>query len=100
MNWFGIKSQIAIHILLGLLCFQIDMGFAQDAKTVRKAYDAKVESDADFATMFDFVRSSDEEEKWRKIAWIPSLWSGIEFANEKQKPIFVWAMNGDPLGCV
>ena len=73
---------------------------AQDSKDVLDAFESGVTNEQQFQSIFDFVRSSDSEEKWREIGWIPSLWAGVEMAAEKQKPIFVWAMNGDPLGCV
>ncbi len=72
----------------------------QDSQPVLAAYDSGFETETQFRTMFDFIRATDSEEKWRQIGWIPSLWDAVEMANEKRKPIFVWAMNGDPLGCV
>lgn len=73
---------------------------SQDSKAVLDAVNSGIENEQAFKTVFDFVRASDTEEKWRQIGWIPSLWSGMQLADERQKPIFVWAMNGDPLGCV
>ncbi len=74
--------------------------WGQDPKAVLAAVNSGFEEVQDFQTVFDFIRASDNEGKWREIGWIPSLWSGRQAANEKQKPLFVWAMNGDPLGCV
>jgi len=31
--------------------------------------------------------------------WRASLWSAIVEANEQDKPIVLWAMNGHPLAC-
>lgn len=64
------------------------------------AFEAGFESRADFDTVFKFVSPREDETRWRQVPWIPSLWEGIKAAEEKKKPMFIWAMNGDPLGCV
>jgi hypothetical protein len=64
------------------------------------AVESGIDTEPQFRLVADFVKASDEDEKWRTIPWIPSLWEGLQVANEKQKPMFIWAMNGDPLGCV
>jgi len=40
-----------------------------------------------------------EELAWRKIPWRPSFWEAVVEAQEKEKPILLWAMNGHPLAC-
>jgi hypothetical protein len=40
-----------------------------------------------------------KEEAWRSIPWKISLLEAREIAAEQQKPIFIWAMDGHPLGC-
>jgi hypothetical protein len=40
-----------------------------------------------------------EEEKWLQIPWRLDLLKARHEANELGKPIFMWIMNGDPLGC-
>lgn len=39
------------------------------------------------------------EEVWRSIPWETSLLKAQARAAEEQKPIFIWAMDGHPLGC-
>jgi hypothetical protein len=39
------------------------------------------------------------EEEFQQIPWRTSLWSAVVEANQKDKPILLWAMNGHPLGC-
>jgi hypothetical protein len=34
------------------------------------------------------------------VPWIGNLWEGRRQAAELEKPLFIWAMNGHPLGCV
>lgn len=46
------------------------------------------------------VRPRPEEERWLRIPWVPSLHAGRLEALRRNPPIFLWAMNGNPLGCV
>lgn len=39
------------------------------------------------------------DEPWRSIPWRVSLLDAQRVAAEEQKPIFIWAMDGHPLGC-
>ena len=39
------------------------------------------------------------DEPWRTIPWKISLLDAQALAAEQQKPIFIWAMDGHPLGC-
>ena len=65
---------------------------------VLAAYRAGVASYSDFRTLWRFVTGP--RPKWRTIPWKPDLWQGVEAAHATNKPMFIWAMNGDPLGCV
>ena len=42
---------------------------------------------------------SDRQALWRSIPWETSLLSAQKMAVEESKPIFIWAMDGHPLGC-
>lgn len=39
------------------------------------------------------------EEPWRTIPWKTSVVEGQRIAAVEGKPIFIWAMDGHPLGC-
>ncbi len=39
------------------------------------------------------------DEAWLTIPWKISLLDAQKAAAEQQKPIFIWAMDGHPLGC-
>src|SRR5262249_23184859 len=41
-----------------------------------------------------------KDERWRSIPWKLSLLEAQRVAASEQKPIFVWAMAGNPLACV
>jgi hypothetical protein len=40
-----------------------------------------------------------DEERWLRVPWRSDLAQGRFEANESGKPIFLWLMDGDPLGC-
>jgi len=67
--------------------------------SVVKAYRSGVKTRADFVRVSKFIKNP-KADKWRKIPWIPSIWDGVEASQASNKPMFIWAMNGDPLGCV
>ncbi len=39
------------------------------------------------------------DELWRTIPWKINLLDAQRTAAEERKPIFIWAMDGHPLGC-
>jgi hypothetical protein len=39
------------------------------------------------------------EDRWARIPWQPSLWQARKVAAAQGKPIFLWEMDGNPLGC-
>ena len=41
----------------------------------------------------------DENELWRTIPWKIALLDAQRTAATQRKPIFIWAMDGHPLGC-
>jgi hypothetical protein len=43
--------------------------------------------------------SQDPTAKWRTIPWQTDLLAAQKLAVETQKPMFIWAMDGHPLGC-
>ena len=36
---------------------------------------------------------------WRTVPWKTSVLDAQQAAADEQKPIFIWAMDGHPLGC-
>ena len=40
-----------------------------------------------------------EGEAWRSIPWETELLDAQAMAAESGKPLFIWAMDGHPLGC-
>lgn len=53
---------------------------------------------SDFNSLHRDLQPS-EDEAWRKIPWETSLLAAQARAAAEEKPIFIWAMDGHPLGC-
>ena len=58
-----------------------------------------------FATCKPRAHSSDgpagqSEQSWTAVNWLGELWEGRQQAAREGKPMFIWATNGHPLGCV
>jgi hypothetical protein len=54
-------------------------------------------TDATYTKWRDHVLPRTWELNYKKIAWRPSYWEAVIEAQEKDKPILLWAMNGHPL---
>ena len=67
---------------------------------LRDAPQAKPIDAATFRDTLAFLAPNAEEMKWASIPWQTDLWEARKLAAAENKPIFLWAMNGNPLGCV
>ncbi|MHC5063880.1 MAG: hypothetical protein ACYTG5_07885 [Planctomycetota bacterium] len=47
----------------------------------------------------EFVLPGEDELGWRAIPWRDSFSEGVMLADQVDKPVLLWAMNGHPLGC-
>lgn len=45
------------------------------------------------------IKPTAEESKWLEIPWQISLWEARQLAAREGKPILLWEMDGNPLGC-
>lgn len=54
---------------------------------------------ADLDAKIASVRPTGAEEKWLTIAWRTNLMHARKEAQDRGKPLFLWVMNGHPLGC-
>ena len=53
---------------------------------------------AEFTTLHQQLQPSGDE-VWRTIPWRTSLLDAQAEAAQAGKPLFIWAMDGHPLGC-
>lgn len=77
-----------VLILLASLCLL--SSFAEDSKPPDEA-----KLDMSIAA----VLPKPDEERWLQIPWRMDFAAARAEANEKGKPIFLWMMDGHPLGC-
>ena len=63
------------------------------------SFNAEELTERNYEKIRDHVLPSDEEEEWRKIGWRPTFWDGVVDAQEEDKPIMLYAMNGHPFAC-
>lgn len=66
------------------------------ALTLLLAQDLTEES---YDKWLDYIRPKPAELKWQEIAWRPTFWEAVVEAQEKERPVLLWAMNGHPLAC-
>jgi hypothetical protein len=45
------------------------------------------------------IRPQADEDKWMAIAWETDILEARKRATTEEKPIFLWEMDGHPLGC-
>ena len=55
-------------------------------------------TDARFKELLAELQPS-EDELWRTVPWNTDLLDAQRTAVQEDKPIFIWAMDGHPLGC-
>lgn len=55
-------------------------------------------TDAEFRRLHQLLRP-DPDEAWRTVPWKIALLDAQQTAVDQNKPIFIWAMDGHPLGC-
>jgi hypothetical protein len=53
----------------------------------------------DFQRLHSLIKPHAGEEKWAQIPWLTSLWEARQRAAAEGKPILLWEMDGNPLGC-
>lgn len=55
-------------------------------------------TDADCRKLHDSLKPP-AAEMWRNIPWKVSLLEAQNLAAKEKKPLFIWSMDGNPLGC-
>ena len=52
-----------------------------------------------FRDLLAYILPQPEELRWQAIPWQTDLRVACQMAAEQGKPVFLWTMNGNPLGC-
>ena len=71
---------------------------SQNEADVLTAVESGIKTEKDFTTVRKFIQGG--VDKWQTIPWHTDIWKARIASAEQHKPMFVWAMNGSPLGCV
>lgn len=79
------RTNVVYAAIIGVLC--ASMGVLADDLT-----------DAKFTELHQSLKPKPNE-IWRTIPWKISLINAQHAATMEGKPIFIWAMDGHPLGC-
>lgn len=54
---------------------------------------------ADLDALKKLVKPRPEETRWEDIPWKVDLWEARKAAAQAGKPIMLWEMDGNPMGC-
>ena len=54
-------------------------------------------TDATYATWRDDLLPKPADLRYRQIPWRTSFWEAVVEAQEREKPVLLWTMNGHPL---
>ena len=56
-------------------------------------------SEVQFDALFELCIPAKSASGWLELGWEIDLWKARERAAREGKPIFLWEMDGHPLGC-
>ena len=56
-------------------------------------------SDAQIQQLLAAIRPSEGEDMFATIPWQTNLWEARKLAAKEGKPLLLWEMDGNPLGC-
>ena len=76
------------HLLAALTCFTLATSLPSQAQW----------SDQQ-KHLITTIQPTDTENSWLKINWRTNLWEARKEAAKSKKPIYLWEMDGHPLGC-
>lgn len=53
----------------------------------------------DVDALKELIKPRAEETRWEQIPWRVDLWDARRLAARTGKPIMMWEMDGNPMGC-
>ena len=53
----------------------------------------------DLGALKTLIKPRAEEMKWEEIPWMVDLWDARAKAAQAGKPLMLWEMDGNPMGC-
>ena len=91
-----IRFLLSIALVIASIGLLAEEKGASDNIPVKAKYELTAQT---FQRCMGDILPKTEELCWQKIHWRPSFWAAVVEAQETEKPILLWAMNGHPLGC-
>ena len=82
------RSLVLLSILATLFGLEIPQGRAENELTPEQ-----------FDKLRALIKPHPGEDKWAEIPWRSQLWEARSQAAAQGKPILLWEMDGNPLGC-
>ncbi len=52
-----------------------------------------------FRSALRYIRPKADELTWQAIPWQTDVFEAMRIVRQDHKPVLLWAMKGDPLGC-
>lgn len=80
------------QVILGIICAALVGGMLVPTSWAGEL------TEAEFQRLHEQLQPAPDE-PWRTIPWKIALLDAQRTAVDEQKPIFIWAMDGHPLGC-
>lgn len=84
---------LGLGALGALACAAPASAHAQNTQSTQNAFDSGAALE-----LVEQLRPS-EADLWRQVPWKISVLDGQRAAGRADKPLFIWAMDGHPLGC-
>jgi len=63
------------------------------------AVEAPKPTEKNFAEWREYIRPKAAELAFEACEWKPTFWEAVVEAQQRGKPILLWAMNGHPMAC-
>ena len=79
--------------------FAVAAAWACTAAHADEPAKAPVLTDETYAALRAEILPCESECAFEAVGWRPSFWDAVAEARTSGKPVFLWAMNGHPLGC-
>lgn len=58
----------------------------------------QVPTGENFQEWIAYIQAGKDEETWKKIPWRNGFIKAVDEAKKLQRPVLLWAMNGNPCG--
>ena len=86
-------------LLLCTLACRFPETVGQDRSTPADSTPLVELTEENFTAWRDHLSPTAKDVAFEAIPWLASLAEGVVAADQQQKPLLLWMMNGHPLGC-